>query len=72
MIVSGHTHGGQIRLPWLGIVPPLPDKLGKKYDRGIFPVHNKTILIISQGLGEHGPRARLFCPPEVMMIEVRG
>ncbi len=67
---SGHTHGGQIRLPLLGSVSNLPHYLGRKYDMGIF--HFRGIpLVIGAGAGESGPRARLFCPPEIVLAEVR-
>jgi len=66
-IISGHTHGGQIRLPFIGSVPPIPDELGRDYDKGLFKLGNNQIYI-SSGLGESGPRARLFNPPELTVI----
>jgi hypothetical protein len=69
LILSGHTHGGQIRLPLIGSVPNIPDKLGRAYDKGLFKT--KTgYLYISAGLGETGPRARLFNPPELTIINL--
>lgn len=68
-ILAGHTHGGQIRLPGIGSIPPIPTALGRAYDRGVFD-WNGTPLIITQGIGVTGPRARLFVPPEVMIIDV--
>lgn len=68
-IISGHTHGGQIRLPFLGSVPPIPDELGRAFDKGLFQLKNGQ-LYISQGLGESGPRSRLFCPPELTVINL--
>lgn len=67
---SGHTHGGQIRLPLLGPVPPLPHRLGRTFDRGLFSFEGIP-LVIGAGLGEHGPRARLFCPPEIVLATFR-
>jgi len=69
LMLSGHTHGGQIRLPSLGAVPPLPDELGRKYDEGLFKFNN-TQLFITSGVGEAGPRARLFNPPEISILNV--
>jgi len=69
LVISGHTHGGQIRLPLLGPIGPIPNALGQKYDQGFFD-YNGTKLYITSGLGESGPRARLFNPPEVVMMEV--
>jgi uncharacterized protein len=70
LIVSGHTHGGQMRLPLIGSLAPIPSELGRAYDRGIFTLKSGTILAITQGVGETMARARLFCPPEIMMLEV--
>lgn len=69
LMLSGHTHGGQIRLPLIGPVPPLPDKLGRKYDRGLF-TFDKTQLFITSGLGEIDARARLFNPPEIVLLNI--
>lgn len=71
LVVSGHTHGGQIRLPWIGAVPPLPTKLGRAYDRGVFGFGDKGTLFITQGVGETGPRARLFARPTIDVLTVR-
>lgn len=69
LIVAGHTHGGQIRLPWFGPLATLPTHLGRKYDQGIFTLKNGSVLALTRGIGESGPRARLFAPPEIMLIE---
>jgi predicted MPP superfamily phosphohydrolase len=70
LIISGHTHGGQIRLPVIGLLAGVPTKLGRRYDRGIFPLKNGCTLAITQGMGETMARARLCCPPEIMTLEV--
>jgi hypothetical protein len=69
LILCGHTHGGQIRLPIIGPLSPIPSKLGRKYDRGFFSVGDRTTLFITCGLGETMARARLFCPPEIVVME---
>jgi len=71
LVLSGHTHGGQIRLPLIGpIYLPL---LGQKYVEGLipFPVAgtNKTVqLYVNRGLGTIGLPLRLNCPPEITLI----
>jgi hypothetical protein len=71
LIVSGHTHGGQIRLPLLGSLLPLPTRLGSAFDQGVFDLGNGRSLAITRGIGELGPRARLFAPPEIMLITTK-
>lgn len=70
LVLSGHTHGGQIRLPFLGPVPPVPTELGNAFDQGWFEFDD-TKLFITSGVGESGPRARLFNPPEIVMMSVQ-
>lgn len=65
LIVCGHTHGGQIRLPGIGALH-IPADTGKTYDRGIFTINERTTLAVTQGCGETLARARLLCPAEVM------
>lgn len=71
IIVTGHTHGGQIRLPGIGPLPRLPTRLGRVYDQGLFRIHDNTALIITRGVGESGPRMRLFAPPEVLLLDIQ-
>ncbi len=60
--LSGHTHGGQIRLPFWG-TPVLP-KLGKKYVHGLRRI-NGSWLYTNRGIGMVGMPVRFSCPPEV-------
>lgn len=72
LIVSGHTHGGQIRLPLIGPLAGIPDKLGRAFDRGLFYIGSTTTLAITAGAGETLARARLFCRPEILVLETTG
>ncbi len=69
LVVAGHTHGGQIRLPFWGPVPQIPNVLGNAFDRGWF-VYEGRQLYITSGVGETGPRARLFNPPEISLLSI--
>lgn len=69
LMLSGHTHAGQVRLPFIGPVPEIPDYLGRKYDRGLFEF-GKTKLFITGGAGEINARARLFNPPEISVLNL--
>lgn len=60
--LSGHTHGGQVRLPFLG-TPILP-KLGEKYVHGLYRV-NGSWLYTNRGLGMVSMPIRFNCPPEI-------
>jgi predicted MPP superfamily phosphohydrolase len=70
LVVAGHTHGGQIALPWLGPISGLPTNLGKQYDQGVFQWSNKTTLAITRGLGETFLRMRFWVPPEIMVLNL--
>jgi len=69
LILSGHTHAGQIRLPLIGSILGVPTILGREYDHGLFKF-DKNLLYISAGVGESGTRARLFNPPEITVINL--
>lgn len=68
LILSGHTHGGQVRLPFIGAVSPIPNELGRKYDRGTFALPKETTLIVSHGVGESMARPRFLTVPEILFI----
>lgn len=66
--LSGHSHGGQICLPF-GIPVGTP-KLSRKYCRGFYP-DAKVPIYVSRGVGTTGLKWRLFCPPEVTLLTLR-
>jgi len=66
--LSGHSHGGQVRLPWLGPLY-LPD-LAKKYVLGLYRVGDLT-LYTNAGLGTVGLPVRWNCPPEITLLTLR-
>ena len=63
--VSGHTHGGQIRFPFIG--PLVLPRFGRRFIRGKFSVDGMT-LYVSRGAGVYRPPVRFRCPPEVTLI----
>ncbi len=66
--LSGHSHGGQIRLP---LLPPLYlPKLAKKYILGTYHLGPLT-LYTNAGLGTVGVPVRLNCPPEITLLTLR-
>lgn len=68
LVLCGHNHGGQIRWPGLGALF-VPSKLGRRVDAG-FKVVNGVRTYLTTGLGEVLCRARLFCPPEIVILEI--
>lgn len=69
LVVSGHIHGGIMRLPVLGgVISPKP-VLFPKYDGGIFK-KNKTTMVLSRGLGMHTLPIRIFNPAELVVIHL--
>jgi len=69
LVLSGHTHGGQLVLPWVG---PLyvPSRLGRRYASGLHRLGAQW-LFITRGLGEVFPPLRIGCPPEVALLTLR-
>ncbi len=63
--LSGHTHGGQVRIPYFGpiILPPL----GRKYVEGLHRV-GSSLVYTSRGIGMVDLPFRFDCPPEVTEI----
>lgn len=68
LMLSGHTHGGQIRLPFVGSIV-VPSKLGRRADEG-WRVINGIHVFVTRGVGEVMCRARLFCAPEIVVLEL--
>lgn len=60
--VSGHTHGGQIRLPMVG--PLVLPEYGRLYHSGLYRV-NQMWVYTTRGIGTNGPPFRFLCPPEI-------
>ncbi len=66
--LSGHSHGGQVRLPGLGALA-LP-RLGRKYDMGLYQVGGMWHYT-NRGLGYVWPPVRFNCPPEITELTLR-
>jgi predicted MPP superfamily phosphohydrolase len=69
LILSGHTHGGQIRLPFLG-APARYATADLKYDRGLFR-RGETQLYVSSGTGVIGLPVRLGVRPEIAVLRLK-
>ncbi|MFN8527507.1 MAG: hypothetical protein U0670_02735 [Anaerolineae bacterium] len=72
LYVCGHTHGGQIRLPFIGALLT-SSHYGQRFVKGKYRLEQMT-LYVTRGLGMEGfgaPRARFLCPPEIVLWEIR-
>lgn len=70
LVVSGHVHGGIMRLPVLGGVLSPALTLFPKYDGGMF-TENGSTMILSRGLSSHTPPIRIFNPGELIVIDLK-
>src|SRR5207247_834100 len=65
--ISGHTHGGQIVLPFYG--PPVLPLSGRKYPSGLYKVRN-MFQYTNRGVGTDTLAIRLNCPAEITVFEL--
>jgi predicted MPP superfamily phosphohydrolase len=71
LYLAGHTHGGQVALPFYGALVTL-SKHGKKYESGLYKV-GRMILYVNRGIGMEGgfaPRVRFLARPEVTVFHI--
>lgn len=66
--LSGHSHGGQVVIPFLG--PPILPHLAQKYPLGLYQVKEMQ-LYVNRGLGMARPMVRFNCRPEITAITLR-
>jgi len=67
--LAGHTHGGQVRLPFWGAITTACDS-GKRYEYGRYKV-GQTDVFVSRGIGlepRPAPQVRFLCPPEFVVL----
>lgn len=69
LVVSGHVHGGLMKVPFLGGVISPAIRLFPKYDGGEFKSRQST-MILGRGLGTHTLPIRIFNPGELVVIEL--
>lgn len=71
LVLSGHVHGGMVRIPFLkkGVVSPNV-RLFPEYDGGCFN-RDKSTMLLSRGLGMHTIPIRLFNPGELVVVDFK-
>lgn len=70
LTLSGHLHGGIVRLPMIGGILEPGYRLFPRYDSGIFDENGKK-MIVSRGLGSHGIIFRFLNPPELVIVHLK-
>lgn len=70
LVVSGHVHGGIVRLPFLGGVISTDFRLFPKYDYGLFEKDGSR-MILTSGIGTHTIKFRLFNPVEIVSVRFK-
>ncbi len=71
--IAGHTHGGQVRLPFFGPILTL-SRVPRAWAAGVTDLGLGRTLIVSRGIGmERGPapRLRFLCRPEIVIVHLR-
>lgn len=71
LMLCGHTHGGQVRLPLFGALVSM-SRAGTAYAEGVFRAGERT-AVVTRGVGceSYGlPRVRFLCPPEVVVVDL--
>lgn len=69
LILAGHTHGGQVNIPFYG-PPIIPSNYGRKYARGLFR-RGAAQMYVNAGLGCIFPPVRFNCRPEIALLHLR-
>jgi len=68
LLLAGHTHGGQVSLPFFG-PPIIPSRWGRKYAHGLFR-RGDTQMYVNRGVGLIPPPVRCNCPPEISFFRL--
>jgi len=67
LILAGHTHGGQVNIPFYGAVF-VPSQYGKRFDKGFFRENGRK-MIVTKGIGTSIIPVRFNCFPEIVVID---
>ena len=69
LVLAGHTHGGQVRLPFIGAVR-VPSRYGTRFARGLFKLGD-TLFYVNAGMGMSHLPIRFLCRPELTFITLK-
>lgn len=74
LVLSGHVHGGMVRIPFLGGAISPQMQIFPRYDAGLFEkkvADHTTTMIVSRGLGIHTLKIRVFNRPELVHVRLK-
>lgn len=71
LILSGHIHGGQIRLPFLGGLESPEGELFPHYDGGLYLIDETTTAVVSRGIGNTVRIPRFYNAPELVLVTLQ-
>ena len=69
LVLSGHVHGGTVRLPGIGGIIGTNMKFFPKYAQGVYRI-SKSRMIVSRGLGTHTIKIRINNRPELVIVNL--
>ncbi len=69
LVLSGHAHGGQVRLPLIGGLYAPGQGVFPRYTRGIYR-RGDAAMVVSRGLGNSRCPIRIFNPPELVLVRL--
>lgn len=69
LVLSGHFHGGQFRLPFIGGLYAPSQGFFPEYDGGIY-AEEQTVMVVSRGVGNSSFPIRFNNPPEIVLVEL--
>lgn len=72
LILSGHTHGGQVRLPFIGSILRFDTDFFGRYDKGLFNLDSGAVLYVDSGLGTSILPVRFLDRADITLITVNG
>jgi predicted MPP superfamily phosphohydrolase len=72
LLIAGHTHGGQVQIPFLGPIL-ISSKVPRSWASGVTEIEPGKYLVVSRGIGmerNNAPRVRFLCRPELLVIDL--